>query len=74
MPVRKGLTDLLDSNEQIDKDMFIESFSNFEDDQMNKWNLACLFYRLDVEDGFDEKVNFETLVSLVEKAKKIRKL
>lgn len=69
--VRKSLEEILEGTDQIEKDRFIDRFTHFADEAMNKWNLCCLFYSMDQEDGQDDIIMFETLVSLVSKEKKL---
>ena len=47
VPVRESLQQCLAGHNDdgvITKDEFINSFAQFEDSQMTKWSMACLFY------------------------------
>lgn len=74
VPVRESLLQCLaghDDDGLITKDEFIDSFAQFEDSKITKWSMACLFYQLDLEDGFDECLQLETLVRVVSETKGI---
>lgn len=71
-PIRESLLQSLKGQDdgEITKDEFINSFATFEDSQLTKWTMACLFYSLDLEDGAeDECVQFDNLVRLVSQTK-----
>lgn len=53
-----------DCGEHITKDRFLDAFEE-HGLSFDRWDLLCLFYYLDAEDGIDEEIKMETIVKLI---------